>query len=92
MAQRLERIPSSQRETYKKAVSGKSKALALKALCLECMGWDRVAVKNCTALACPLWPYRPGHGRPKRPLTEAQKASFSGRVSPQKRRSQEEEG
>jgi hypothetical protein len=32
---------------------------AIKAQCLECMGWSRKDIDGCTDLACPLYPYRP---------------------------------
>jgi hypothetical protein len=32
---------------------------AIKAFCLECVGFDRAAVTGCTAFACPLWNFRP---------------------------------
>ena len=45
--------------TFLKAYSGKSKAAALKALCLDCSCYQRREVSLCSALACPLWLYRP---------------------------------
>ena len=32
---------------------------AIKAQCLECCGFDRDAVRDCSARACPLWTKRP---------------------------------
>ena len=32
---------------------------AIKAQCLICVGYDRVAVTHCTGHSCPLWAYRP---------------------------------
>lgn len=32
---------------------------AIKAFCLYCTGYQRLEVKNCTSLACPLYPFRP---------------------------------
>ena len=46
-------------ETYLRAVRGKSRPAAIKALCMECCGWQRREVALCTALACPLFLYRP---------------------------------
>ena len=57
--QRLADMPSSCRRTYLQALTGKSKRAAIKAFCLECVGWERVAVAECTASACPLYLYRP---------------------------------
>ncbi len=48
----------------KRAYSGKSKAAGIKAKCLDCSCWQRIEITNCTALACPLWPYRPYQERP----------------------------
>jgi len=31
----------------------------IKAFCLECNGWDKIAIGNCTASACPLHRLRP---------------------------------
>jgi len=38
---------------------------AVRAYCIECSGFDRVEVKGCEMVDCPLWPYRMGH-RPKK--------------------------
>lgn len=32
---------------------------AIKAQCLHCTGYERTVVRNCTALLCPLHPWRP---------------------------------
>jgi hypothetical protein len=37
----------------------KSRKLALKYQCLECVGEDVAAVRGCTADTCPLWRFRP---------------------------------
>lgn len=31
---------------------------AIKEKCMNCCGWQRVEVLNCTSYACPLWPHR----------------------------------
>lgn len=59
IAARLAEMPKTSRNTYLKAMKGKSMGAAIKAHCSECMGWDRNEVRNCTAPACPLYPYRP---------------------------------
>lgn len=33
--------------------------LAIKAKCLECVGWMRKEITECSAIDCPLWAYRP---------------------------------
>lgn len=52
-------MPPSCRSAYLKAMRGKSPAAAIKAQCLECVGWDRNEVRLCTCPACSLYPYRP---------------------------------
>lgn len=32
---------------------------AIKAFCLECVGFERVAITECSSFACPLWNFRP---------------------------------
>lgn len=32
---------------------------AIKAMCLECLSYDRAAIRGCTGYSCPLWEYRP---------------------------------
>jgi hypothetical protein len=56
---RLESIPPSCQATYKTAMSGHSRAKAIKAFCQECVGYERKLVRNCTDPGCPLFPYRP---------------------------------
>ncbi len=58
-AEAIQRTPLSQKSVMVKAFSGKSKAAALKAKCLECAGFVRAEVAECTVECCPLWPYRP---------------------------------
>ncbi len=56
--QRLSQIPKLHQAIYKKAVSGKSRKDAIKAFCLMCFCWQKEEVRQCTDLACPLYPYR----------------------------------
>jgi hypothetical protein len=47
---------------YRQAMSGKSRRLAIKCFCAECMGWEKPlanAIKACTDQGCSLYPYRP---------------------------------
>ena len=52
---------------------------AIKAQCLECMGWQRAEVARCTSTLCPLYPFRRGNahsgkvGRPRRPKKATQR-------------------
>lgn len=57
--ERLEEAPESCRAVLRRAYGGKSKAAALKAFCLQCVGYVRKDVTECTALGCPLWMVRP---------------------------------
>ena len=56
---KLAQIPKSYHSLYLRAMNGKSRASAIKAFCLECVGWERNEVKMCTEPDCPLYPYRP---------------------------------
>ena len=60
---KLADMPKACRGIYRQAVEGRSRKAGIKAFCLECTGWNRKEVSNCTALACPLYllrPYREG--------------------------------
>jgi len=58
--ERLKEMPVSHRLGYLRAVRGKAAPrAAIRAFCLECVGWDRHEVGMCTATACPLYKYRP---------------------------------
>ena len=60
VAKRAGQMPKSCRAAYLKATRGKaSPRAAIKAHCLECVGWNRQEVQLCTGTACPLWMYRP---------------------------------
>ena len=60
IAERLEQMPKSCRAGYLRATRGEaSPRQAIKSSCLECVGWERVEVRRCTDLGCPLWMYRP---------------------------------
>jgi len=57
---RASQIPQRYTGGYLRAVSGKGRPKdAIKAFCLECVGWQRAEVTQCTALGCPLYTYRP---------------------------------
>ncbi len=59
IARRLEEIPKKYRRIYKKAVESRSKSAAVKALCLECVCWQKNEIINCSCLTCPLYGVRP---------------------------------
>ena len=56
---RLKETPETARRGYLNAHKGKSRGAAIKAMCLECVGWQRREVALCTSQACPLFRYRP---------------------------------
>ena len=56
--EKINMMPINYRSNYEKAITGKSRTAAVKAFCLECVCWQRNEVKNCTSVACPLFPYR----------------------------------
>lgn len=59
-AKRIQTAPVSARKALARSYSQKcSPRSAIKAFCLECVGFDRKAITECTAPACPLWNFRP---------------------------------
>jgi len=45
---------------FKRVLSGRNGyAQCIKAFCLECNGFETAAIRDCTALGCPLWHRRP---------------------------------
>ena len=68
---RADKMPVSARRVYIRAVRGKaSPRAAIKAHCLECMGWERQGITECTGWACPLWAYRPFQVANDEPIEE----------------------
>lgn len=57
---RLAAIPSRQRPIFLRAWTGSSRKAAIRAFCLECVGYESAEVNRCTATACPLYEYREG--------------------------------
>lgn len=58
----LHEVPKRYQKLYKLALSGRSRTASIKAMCLECQGWDagcRAAVRDCAATGCPLHSVRP---------------------------------
>jgi hypothetical protein len=59
-ARRLATIPESAQGHFVAAWAGKcSPRRAIKAQCLECVGFDREEITDCSCWACPLWAFRP---------------------------------
>ena len=57
-------VPISARGGYVRSALGEAPPRqAIKAFCLECVYWIRSEVTQCTALACPLYEYRPFAGK-----------------------------
>ena len=60
IADRARQMLPMYREPYLRTTTGKaSPRAAIKAHCLECMGWVRAEIPVCTSTACPLYAYRP---------------------------------
>jgi hypothetical protein len=57
---RKAQVPPQYKTLYEKVTVGKAAPkTCIKAMCLECMGWQRAEVAKCTATACPLYKHRP---------------------------------
>ena len=54
----LDSVPPLYRNLYQQAMSGKSRKAAVRVYCLQCMGWSRKGVKECTAVECMLFLFR----------------------------------
>lgn len=52
-------IRKNQINCFLKAFSGKSKASALKAKCIDCSCGEQKEITYCQVKSCPLWLYRP---------------------------------
>jgi hypothetical protein len=59
IAQRRSEMPRRFRDSYDRAMSGKSRKAAMYSFCIECCGWEIREVHLCTSPECPLFPYRP---------------------------------
>lgn len=65
-AKRIETAPVSCRKILSRSFLRKTAPRqAIKAMCLECVGFERKAVTECTAYACPLWESRPYQEKPE---------------------------
>lgn len=53
-------IPKKYHRLYERAMSGKSRRAAIRCFCLECVAWQELEVRLCTAPSCPLFNYRLG--------------------------------
>ena len=60
ITKKADEMPGIYKTNYLSAVSGKaSPRNAIKAFCIECMGYVRSEVTNCDTIDCPLNLYRP---------------------------------
>ena len=59
MLQRVSKEGPSSLGVFRKAYAGESLRAAIDAHCLECLGLDRKAIRECTCPACPIWEVRP---------------------------------
>ena len=55
---RLGDVPLKYRGLYRRAWEGQSRKSAIRAFCLECVGWSQTEAQACTARACPLFQFR----------------------------------
>jgi hypothetical protein len=55
---RLADVPAKYRGLYRRAWDAASRKSAIRAFCLECVGWQESEVRWCTAPACPLFEFR----------------------------------
>ena len=53
-------IPKKYSSMAQRAAQGKSRKAAIRIFCLACLGWSEAETASCTALDCPLRPYRGG--------------------------------
>ena len=62
----------------------KSPAKAIRAYCLECVGYQPSEVRNCTLKKCPLYPFRfgknPFHSRSNKLLAQSEETSESALI------------
>lgn len=77
-ARRLETTPAMSKSILAKSWTQKASARAcIKAFCLECMGFDRIGIGECTAYACPLWLKRPYQKKNKCSTKQSVPANFA---------------
>jgi hypothetical protein len=64
----MENVPSKYRKIFERAKEGLSRADAIHAKCLRCMGMLREEVRKCSDSDCPLFSFRPYSvsGNPKK--------------------------
>lgn len=55
----VEKVTVKYRGVFEKAFTGLVRPAAVKAKCLQCVGYNRADVRDCEKSICPLWQYRP---------------------------------
>ena len=55
----VRKLAPSKVGVLKRAYGGNSLRAAVNANCLDCMGYEKGMVRDCSILSCPLHPYRP---------------------------------
>ena len=79
VAKILANTPQASQNTLARAFSGAaSPRMAIKAQCLQCVGFERNSVKNCTGYSCPLWAYRPFQSHEDARPPDKEKAAKGG--------------
>ena len=67
---REQQLPRPLRRAYRIAMEGRSRRLAIRCFCSECMNFQMAEIAICTDHCCPLYPYRMGRpslGRTRKP-------------------------
>ena len=70
---------------YLQAMGGKSRRLAIKTFCAECLGWEKPlanAIRACSDLGCPLYPYRPYQITDDTQQSDPEECTLSGVIAP----------
>jgi hypothetical protein len=58
--ERIDQAPERYKASVIKAIRGQlGPKASIRVFCLECVGFSVDSIRNCSALACPLWMQRP---------------------------------
>jgi hypothetical protein len=64
---RLAGVPKQYRRLYLSTLDGTAtRGQCIKAMCMDCMGWQRKEVAGCNSSACPLHRVRPFRQSPRK--------------------------
>ena len=64
----MPKVPSALRGVFRRAESGRSRKAGMAAYCWQCVGFEQVEIRRCSAPECALWEWRPV--KPKTEPTE----------------------